>query len=228
MFALPIRGDNGHRNAVGTAVELRPPVPVSKGTAVRRLLGTGGRDRARAAHRPLPGDDLTDRTGFAAVHEWAAEAGERLALAVAALTDETPPEVRDEADVVVAATPGVGRGVGRAARGALRLGAQRSHARLSGDDEVAHRPRRRSPERSAPRPGPVPPRTRSPSRAAARAGARAGRRSGPERRRRSPARDRAARRDGSHGGSSRRPAPRSEGRGRRACPSQRKVSGWRR
>ena len=31
----------------------------------------------------------------------------RLALAVAALADETPPQVRDEADVVVAATPGV-------------------------------------------------------------------------------------------------------------------------
>ena len=88
-------------------VELRPPVPVSKGTAVRRLLGTGGRDGAALRTALFLGDDLTDRTGFAAVHEWAAEAGERLALAVAALTDETPPEVRDEADVVVAATPGV-------------------------------------------------------------------------------------------------------------------------
>ena len=88
-------------------VELRPPVPVSKGTAVRRLLGTGGRDGAALRTALFLGDDLTDRTGFAAVHEWAAEAGERLALAVAALTDETPPEVSDEADVVVAATPGV-------------------------------------------------------------------------------------------------------------------------
>ena len=56
------------------------------------------------------GDDLTDCTGFAAVHEWAraSAAGERrLALAVAALTDETPRQVRDDADVWVAATPGV-------------------------------------------------------------------------------------------------------------------------
>jgi trehalose 6-phosphate phosphatase len=92
-------------------VELRPPVPVSKGTAVRRLLATAGRDGAALRTALFLGDDLTDRTGFAAVHAWAEEVGrapgERLAFGVAALTDETPPEVRDEADVVVAATPGV-------------------------------------------------------------------------------------------------------------------------
>ena len=69
------------------------------------------------AWRSSLGDDLTDCTGFAAVHEWADE-GEaataggdapagRVALAVAALTGETPQRVTDEADVVVAATPGV-------------------------------------------------------------------------------------------------------------------------
>jgi trehalose 6-phosphate phosphatase len=92
-------------------VELRPPVPVSKGTAVRRLLGTAGRDGIALRTALFLGDDLTDRTGFAAVHAWSDEAGGatggRLALAVAVLTGETPPEVRDEADVVVAATPGV-------------------------------------------------------------------------------------------------------------------------
>ena len=86
-------------------------MPVSKGTAVRRLLATAGRDGAALRIALFLGDDLTDRTGFAAVHEWTEEGGdtpgERLALGVAALTDETPPEVRDEADVVVAATPGV-------------------------------------------------------------------------------------------------------------------------
>jgi len=100
-------------------VEVRPPVAVSKGTAVRRLLDTGGHDGTQLRTALFLGDDLTDCTGFAAVHAWAAEAddpgrerrgdltGGRLALAVAALTDETPPQVRDEADDVVAATPGV-------------------------------------------------------------------------------------------------------------------------
>ena len=112
-------------------VELRPPEPVSKGTAVRRLLRTGGRGEVALRTAIFVGDDLTDCTGFAAVHEWAGEAqpvGEarsaarvrthpvaadgdapagRVAVAVAALTDETPRQVADEADVVVAATPGV-------------------------------------------------------------------------------------------------------------------------
>jgi trehalose 6-phosphate phosphatase len=100
-------------------VEVRPPVAVSKGTAARRLLDTGGRDGTQLRTALFLGDDLTDCTGFAAIHAWAAEADDptrgrlggvtsgRLALAVAALTDETPPQVRDEADVVVAATPGV-------------------------------------------------------------------------------------------------------------------------
>ena len=100
-------------------VEVRPPVAISKGTAVRRLLDTGGHDGTQLRTALFLGDDLTDCTGFAAIHAWAAEADDhpggrlggvtsgRLALAVAALTDETPPQVRDEADVVVAATPGM-------------------------------------------------------------------------------------------------------------------------
>ena len=120
-------------------VELRPPEPVSKGTTVRRLLQAGGRGEAPPRVAIFAGDDLTDCTGFAAVHEWAdgcdaataagapggrlvaaktaarsrATTGEgdapcgRVALAVAALTDETPREVKDASDVWVSATPGV-------------------------------------------------------------------------------------------------------------------------
>ena len=54
-------------------VELRPPEPVSKGTAVRRLLRTGGRGGVALRTAIFVGDDLTDCTGFAAVHEWAGE-----------------------------------------------------------------------------------------------------------------------------------------------------------
>jgi trehalose 6-phosphate phosphatase len=92
-------------------VELRPPVAIDKGTAVLGLLQKGGRAGSATLRTAVfVGDDLTDCTGFAAVHEWAragAAGGPRLALAVAALTDETPRQVRDDADVWVAATPGV-------------------------------------------------------------------------------------------------------------------------
>ncbi len=97
-------------------VELRPPEPVSKGTATLRLLAAGGPDGRPFETAIFLGDDLTDCTGFAAVHEWddgdvdgaaTAPAVPRTALAVAALTDETPEQVKDDADVWVAATPGV-------------------------------------------------------------------------------------------------------------------------
>ena len=84
-------------------------MPVSKGTAVLRLLAAAG-DRDGAALRTaiFLGDDLTDCTGFAAVHDWAEGrqgAGER-PPGVAASTDETPPRSR-RGRRRVAATPGV-------------------------------------------------------------------------------------------------------------------------
>lgn len=92
----------GHR-----LVELRPPEPVDKGTAVLSLLaGTESSGRPVGVALFL-GDDLTDCHGFGAVHDWARAREGRRGLAVAALTDETPPQVRDEADVWVAATPGI-------------------------------------------------------------------------------------------------------------------------
>ena len=74
-------------------VEVRPPLPLSKGTAVAALLDA----RPRIATTLVFGDDLTDTTAFAAVHEWAARAPGRLACAVAALTEETPAAVRGRA-----------------------------------------------------------------------------------------------------------------------------------
>ncbi len=88
-------------------VELRPPEPVDKGTAVTRLLDGGARRDAPLRTAVFLGDDLTDRNGFRAVHEWAAAQVGRTALAVAALTAETPDAVKDAADVWVAATRGV-------------------------------------------------------------------------------------------------------------------------
>jgi trehalose 6-phosphate phosphatase len=82
--------------------EVRPPVPVTKGTATRRLLAED--DFVTAV---FCGDDLTDVTGFEAVHRWAAADARRFGCAVAAVTKETPRPVIDECDVRVAATAGV-------------------------------------------------------------------------------------------------------------------------
>lgn len=104
LLAGPARAA-GLRVATGHfMVEVQPPVDTSKGDAVRRLLDEGDYRAALFA-----GDDLTDRTGFNAVHRWAAGAGGRAACAVAAVTEETPDEVRADSDVWVAATPGVTR-----------------------------------------------------------------------------------------------------------------------
>ena len=107
-------------------VEVRPPLAISKGTAVTGLLET--RELTTAI---FCGDDLTDVTGFNAVHEWAtrdisrtatnvasqpsvldagkpeAPAGRRAGYAIAALTAETPPAVKEASDIQVAATPGM-------------------------------------------------------------------------------------------------------------------------
>ena len=82
--------------------EVRPPVPFTKGTATRRLLAQRSCIAALAC-----GDDLTDVTAFSAVHEWAARDARRVACALAAVTDETPAPVRDDADVLVPAAAGV-------------------------------------------------------------------------------------------------------------------------
>ena len=100
--------------AIGTghlAFEIRPPVPFSKGTAVRRLLDAG--DHAAAL---VCGDDLTDVTAFEAARAWAERDARRTACALAAVTDETPAPVTDGADVLVRATPGVAEALERLLR----------------------------------------------------------------------------------------------------------------
>ena len=71
-------------------LELRPPLDVDKGTAVRRLLDEAGLRRALYA-----GDDTTDLDAFAALD------GIALAVRVAVASDESPPALRAAADVVV-------------------------------------------------------------------------------------------------------------------------------
>ncbi|HEY4412798.1 MAG TPA: trehalose-phosphatase [Gaiellaceae bacterium] len=74
-------------------LEVLPPLEANKGTAVRRLLADAGLRRALVA-----GDDTTDLDAFRALD------GLELAVRVAVAADESPPELRDAADIVVANT----------------------------------------------------------------------------------------------------------------------------
>ena len=72
-------------------LELRPPVDADKGTAVRQLLAEHGLRRALYA-----GDDTTDLDGFRGLD------GCEVAVRVAIASAESPPGLREAADIVVA------------------------------------------------------------------------------------------------------------------------------
>ena len=71
-------------------LELRPPLAANKGTAVRHLLARSGLTRALYA-----GDDTTDLDAFVALE------GLELAVRVAVASAESPPALREAADLVV-------------------------------------------------------------------------------------------------------------------------------
>jgi len=73
-------------------LEIRPPVPADKGTAVRALLGRSGARRGLYA-----GDDTTDLDAFAGLRA----AGLEHAVCIAVASDEGPAELREAADLVV-------------------------------------------------------------------------------------------------------------------------------
>ena len=77
-------------------LEIRPPVPVNKGQAVHDLvLRTGVRTAL------FGGDDLTDLDGFAALEALAEEGTLEAAVRVGVRSEEGPPEIVQQADVVV-------------------------------------------------------------------------------------------------------------------------------
>lgn len=71
-------------------LELRPPVAADKGTAVRHLLAERGIGRALYA-----GDDTTDLDAFRAIAEL------ELGVRVAVVTAESPPGLREAADIAL-------------------------------------------------------------------------------------------------------------------------------
>jgi trehalose 6-phosphate phosphatase len=77
-------------------LEIRPPVPVNKGQAVRDLvLRTGVRTAL------FGGDDVTDLDGFAALETLVEEGKLDTAVRVGVRSEEGPPEIVRQADVVV-------------------------------------------------------------------------------------------------------------------------------
>ena len=83
-------------------LEIRPPVPLDKGGGVRRLLDESPFDAA-----VYVGDDTTDLDAFRALRELAQEGELQCALTVGVASDDGPPEIVSQADVVVDGTQGV-------------------------------------------------------------------------------------------------------------------------
>ena len=83
-------------------LEIRPPVALDKGRGIRRLLRDADLDAAVYA-----GDDLTDLDAFAGLRELHAEGRLRVPVCVGVRSEETPPRLEEEADVLVDGPGGV-------------------------------------------------------------------------------------------------------------------------
>jgi trehalose 6-phosphate phosphatase len=80
-------------------LEIRPPVPIGKGLAVRELVV------GKAAL--YAGDDMTDLDGFTALRDLVEEGALESALTVGVRSDEGPREIVDQADIVVDGVEGM-------------------------------------------------------------------------------------------------------------------------
>lgn len=83
-------------------LELRPPVPIGKDAAVRRLVATAQVDVALYA-----GDDRTDVDAFAGLRALVDERRLTHAICVAVRSRESPPELLEAADLLVDGVDGV-------------------------------------------------------------------------------------------------------------------------
>jgi trehalose-phosphatase len=77
-------------------LEIRPTGEVHKGTAVRRLLGSVGVERAL-----FGGDDRTDLDAFAALRAMAAEGVLQMAVCIGVSSEEAPPGLIEDTDGTV-------------------------------------------------------------------------------------------------------------------------------
>lgn len=83
-------------------LEIRPPVPVDKGQAVRRLVEATGVRTALFA-----GDDVTDLDAFTALDGLTAERALDMAVRIGVASAEGPPAIVERADVVVEGVNGM-------------------------------------------------------------------------------------------------------------------------
>lgn len=94
----------GLRITVGRGVvEARPPIRADKGTAVRTLVEEYHPDRAM-----FIGDDTTDLDAFRELEKLREEGALKEILRVGVASEEGPPEIETEADLVVDGVEGVG------------------------------------------------------------------------------------------------------------------------
>lgn len=82
-------------------LEIRPPVSIDKGRAVRELVEQTG-----ARNALFGGDDFTDLDGFAALDALEEEGTLETAVRVGVRSDEGPPDIVDRADLAVEGTAG--------------------------------------------------------------------------------------------------------------------------
>jgi trehalose 6-phosphate phosphatase len=83
-------------------LEIRPPIEINKGRGVRRLLD--GRDLAAGLY---VGDDMTDLDAFAGLRGLVQEGLLGTAVCVGVRSDETPPELEQQSDLLVDGPRGV-------------------------------------------------------------------------------------------------------------------------
>ena len=94
----------GLRITVGRGVvETRPPIRADKGTAVRTLVEDYGPKRAM-----FIGDDTTDLDAFRELATLREEGTLKEVLRVGVASEEGPPEITSEADIVAEGVEGVG------------------------------------------------------------------------------------------------------------------------
>jgi trehalose 6-phosphate phosphatase len=94
----------GLRITVGRGVvEARPPIDADKGTAVRTLV-----EEYRPQKAMFLGDDTTDLDAFRELEKLREEGELQEILRVGVASEEGPPEIRTEADIVVDGVDGVG------------------------------------------------------------------------------------------------------------------------
>jgi trehalose 6-phosphate phosphatase len=95
------RAQGLHPHRGRKVLEIRPTADVDKGTAVDSALRGG--DLVRALYG---GDDVTDLDAFRRLHELAEEGSLEAIVRVGVESDEGPPEIVQEADLVVRGTDG--------------------------------------------------------------------------------------------------------------------------